>query len=313
MGYSQDLRDRVIDAVTLEGMSRRAAAHRFGVSECPAIRWVRRYGETGQRTATGTGGHRRSVLKPHIAFVTALRVEQPDITLEHMCRRLAEEYGVKADTSMMIRFLRRKGITHKKTLVAGGRERPDVRRRRDQWRKYQDRVDPTRLVFIDETRARTNMTRTHGWAPRGERLVAKVPHGKRKTTTFLAVLHHDRIEAPCVFDGPINGERFLAHVEQFPVPTLKPGDIVILDNPGSHKGKNVRRAIRAAGAKLFLLPKYSPDLNPIGQVFAKLKGLLRQAAARTVDDICDAIGQALIAFSPQECANHFTNAGYAPA
>ena len=269
MGYSQDLCDRVIDAVTLEGMSRRAAAHRFGVSECPAIRWVRRYGETGQRTATGTGGHRRSVLKPHIAFVTALRVEQPDITLEHMCRRLAEEYGVKADTSMMIRFLRRKGITHKKTLVAGGRERPDVRRRRDQWRKYQDRVDPTRLVFIDETRARTNMTRTHGWAPRGERLVAKVPHGKRKTTTFLAALHHDRIEAPCVFDGPINGERFL--------------------------------------------PKYSPDLNPIGQVFAKLKGLLRQAAARTVDDICDAIGQALKAFSPQECANHFTNAGYAPA
>ena len=257
MGYSQDLCDRVIDAVTLEGMSRRAAAHRFGVSECPAIRWVWRYGETGQRTATGTGGHRRSVLKPHIAFVTALRVEQPDITLEHMCRRLAEEYGVKADTSMMIRFLRRKGITHKKTLVAGGRERPDVRRRRDQWRKYQDRVDPTRLVFIDETRARTNMTRTHGWAPRGERLVAKVPHGKRKTTTFLAVLHHDRIEAPCVFDGPINGERFL--------------------------------------------PKYSPDLNPIGQVFAKLKGLLRQAAARTVDDICDVIGQALKAFSPQEC------------
>ena len=161
------------------------------------------------------------------------------------------------------------------------------------------------------------MTRTHGWAPRGERLVAKVPHGKRKMTTFLAALHHDRIEAPCVFDGPINGERFLAHVEQFlahveqflahveqfPVPTLKPGDIVILDNPGSHKGKNGER----------FLPKYSPDLNPIGQVFAKLKGLLRQATARTVDDICDAIGQALKAFSPQECANHFTNAGYAPA
>ena len=114
VGYSQDLRDRVIDAVTLEGMSRRAAAHRFGVSECSAIRWVRRYEETGQRSAIGTGGHRRSVLKPHIAFLTALRVEQPDITLEQMCRRLAEEYGVKADTSMMSRFLRREGITHKK-------------------------------------------------------------------------------------------------------------------------------------------------------------------------------------------------------
>ena len=197
--------------------------------------------------------------------------------------------------------------------MASERERPDVKRRRDQWRKYQDRVDPTRLVFIDETWAKTNMTRTHGWAPRGERLVAKVPHGKWKTTTFLAALHHDRIEAPCVFDGPINGERFLAYVEQFLVPTLKPGDIVILDNLGSHKGKNVRRAIRAAGAKLFFLPKYSPDLNPIEQVFAKLKALLRKATARTVDDICDAIGQALRAFSPQECANYLANAGYASA
>ena len=196
--------------------------------------------------------------------------------------------------------------------MASERERPDVKRRRDQWRKYQDRVDPTRLVFIDETWAKTNMTRTHGWAPRGERLVAKVPHGKWKTTTFLAALHHDRIEAPCVFDGPINGERFLAYVEQFLVPTLKPGDVVILDNLGSHKGKGVRRAIRKAGAKLFFLPKYSPDLNPIEQVFSKLKGLLRKAAARTVDDIYDAIGQALKAFSPKECANYFTNAGYAP-
>ena len=186
-----------------------------------------------------------------------------------------------------------------------------MKRRRDQWRKYQGRVDPARLIFIDETWAKTNMTRTHGWALRGERLIAKVPHGKWKTTTFLAALHHNRIEAPCVFDGPINGERFLAYVEQFLVPTLKPGDIVILDNLGSHKGKGVRRAIRQAGAKLFFLPKYSPDLNPIEQVFAKLKALLRRAAARTGDDVCNAIGQALTAFSPQECSNYFKNAGYA--
>ena len=114
MGYSQDLRDRVIDAVELEGMSRRAAAHRFGVSECSAIRWVRRFKETGKRSAIGTGGHRRPVLKPYRAFLAALRAEQPDITLQQMCRRLAEEHGVKADTSMMSRFLRREGITHKK-------------------------------------------------------------------------------------------------------------------------------------------------------------------------------------------------------
>ena len=122
-------------------------------------------------------------------------------------------------------------------------------RRRAQWKRYQGRLDPARLVFIDETWAKTNMTRRYGRAPRGQRLVAKVPQGRWRTLTFLAALRSDRIAAPCVIDGPINGESFLAYVEQVLVPTLKPGDIVIIDNLGSHKGKAVRRAIRAAGAK----------------------------------------------------------------
>jgi hypothetical protein len=151
----------------------------------------------------------------------------------------------------------------KKTLVAREQDRPDISRHRTRWRNYQKRIAPSGLVFIDETWAKTNMTRLHGWAPRGERLIAKVPHGHWKTTTFLAALRNDRIDAPCLFDGPINGERFLAYVEQFLVPTLKPGDVVVLDNLGSHKGKAVRRAIRAAGARLDFLPKYSLDLNPI--------------------------------------------------
>ncbi len=135
-------------------------------------------------------------------------------------------------------------------------------RRRQRWKAYQGRLDPARLVFIDETWAKTNMTPIRGWAPRGKKLLGKVPHGRWRTVTFLAALRCDRIEAPCVIDGPIDGESFRAYVEQVLVPTLKPGDIVIFDNLGSHKGKAVRRAIREAGAKLFLLPKYSPDLNP---------------------------------------------------
>jgi putative transposase len=131
-------------------------------------------------------------------------------------------------------------------------------------------------VFIDETWTKTNMTRLYGWAPRGRQLVAKIPHGHWKTATFLAALRNDRIDAPCVFDGPINGERFLAYVEQFLVPTPKRNDIVVLDNLGSHKGKAVRNAIKAAGARLLFLPKYSPDLNPIEQVFAKIKGFVRK-------------------------------------
>jgi transposase len=166
-------------------------------------------------------------------------------------------------------------------------------------------------VFIDETWAKTNMTRLHGWAPRGRRLHAKAPHGHWQTATVLAALRHDRIEAPCLLDGPINARRFLAYVERFLVPTLKPGDIVVLDNLGSHRGKPVRQAIREAGARLFFLPKYSPDLNPIEQVFAKLKTLLRKAEARTLETLCTAIDEILGRFTPQECANYFKNAGYA--
>jgi transposase len=166
-------------------------------------------------------------------------------------------------------------------------------------------------VFIDETWARTNMTPIRGWAPRGHKLLAKVPQGRWRTMTFLAALRCDRIDAPCVIDGPIDGDSFKAYVEQLLVPTLMPGDIVMVDNLGSHKGRDVRRAIRSIGAKLFFLPKYSPDLNPIEQVFAKLKTLLRKAAKRTTDDITQQIATSLAAFSSQECANYLRNAGYA--
>jgi len=179
------------------------------------------------------------------------------------------------------------------------------------WMRHQGKLDPTRLVFIDETWAKTNMTRTHGRCRRGQRLHAKAPYGHWKTLTFLAALRHDRIEAPAVLDGPINKISFLAYVEQFLIPTLQPGDIVILDNLGSHKSQAVRKAIRAAGARLFFLPPYSPDLNPIEQVFAKLKTLLRKAAERSVEATWRRIGALLNHFRPDECANYFTNSGYA--
>jgi len=155
------------------------------------------------------------------------------------------------------------------------------------------------------------MTPVRGWAPRGRKLVARAPFGKWRTLTFIAALRHDRIDTPCVLDGPINSQSFTAWVEQFLVPTLKSGDIVIMDNLGSHKGAAVRAAIRAAGAKLLFLPPYSPDLNPIEQVFAKLKLLLRKAAERSVEATWQRIGSLLDAFTPHECANYLRNAGYA--
>jgi transposase len=168
------------------------------------------------------------------------------------------------------------------------------------------------LVFIDETWATTNMTRRYGRAPRGQRLVAAVPHGHWKTSTFVAGLRTRGLTAPLVVDGAMNSDTFRAYVEQVLAPTLKPGDIVILDNLASHKVAGVREAIEAVGATLVYLPPYSPDLNPIEQAFAKLKALLRKLAARTIPSLWDGLGDLLQRFTPNECANYLANAGYVP-
>jgi transposase len=196
-------------------------------------------------------------------------------------------------------------------VLASEQDRPDVARHRARWRQRQATIDPARLVFIDETWTKTNMAPLRGWCLRGHRLKDRVPHGRWRTLTFLAALRHDGLTAPCLFDGPINGESFRAYVEQMLAPTLKPGDIVVMDNLGSHKSKAVRDAIRSVGARRLFLPAYSPDLNPIEQVFAKLKTLLRKARARTCEAVADTIARLLPRFTPDECPNYFRNAGYA--
>ena len=178
------------------------------------------------------------------------------------------------------------------------------------WRVWQRFMDPECFVFLDETGAATNMVRRYGWAARGERLVAAAPHGHWRTTTFVAGLRSTGLVAPLVLDGPMTGPAFLAYVEQFLAPTLRSGDVVVMDNLAVHKVAGVEAAIRAVGASLLYLPPYSPDLNPIEQVFAKLKALLRGAAARTRETLWTTIGQLLSRFSPAECRNYFTNSGY---
>jgi transposase len=178
------------------------------------------------------------------------------------------------------------------------------------WRVWQRFMDPERFVFIDETGAATNMARRYGWAPRGERLVQAAPHGHWRTTTFVAGLRSTGLVAPLVLDGPMDGAVFLAYVQQFLAPTLRPGDVVVMDNLGAHKVAGVEEAIRAKGASVLYLPPYSPDLNPIEQVFAKLKAMLRSAAARTKEALWTTIGQILDQFSPAECRNYVANSGY---
>jgi transposase len=185
-----------------------------------------------------------------------------------------------------------------------------VQQARREWRAKQASFDPRRLVFLDETWASTNMARRYGRAPRGERCVAAVPYGHWKTTTFIAGLRHDSVTAPLVIDGPMDGTVFLEYVRTFLCPTLGAGDMVIADNLSSHKVAGVREAIEAKGATILYLPPYSPDLNPIEKLFAKLKALLRKAAKRTVNALWDHIGLLLDTFSHEECRNYFASSGY---
>ena len=187
-----------------------------------------------------------------------------------------------------------------------------MKARREAWFDLQPELDPERLVFIDETGATTKMARLHGRSPRGERCRAAVPHGHWKTTTLVAALRLDGLAAPMVIDGAMNGEAFTAYAEKVLAPTLRPGDIVIMDNLPAHKVSGARAAIERAGARLLFLPPYCPDFNPIEQAIAKIKALLRKAAARTVEALDAAIAAALDAFTPDECANYFTNSGYEP-
>ena len=199
----------------------------------------------------------------------------------------------------------------KKIVHASEQQRADVAEARDRWRQDQPLLDPARLVFLDETGTSTNMARTRGRSRRGERIIGRVPHGHWKITTFLAGLRCNEITAPFVIDGPMDGEVFRAYVRHCLVPTLKSGDIVILDNLKPHKVAGVREMIEAAGASLRYLPPYSPDLNPIELLFAKLKALLRKAAERSIADLWHRIGKLLDAFTPAECAAYLRHAGYA--
>jgi transposase len=209
-------------------------------------------------------------------------------------------------------FLDRHNITRKKkSLRAAEQKREDVARARRKWIREQGLLDTTKLVFIDETSVNTNMVRLYGRCPCGERLVDHVPFGHWETMTFVSALRHDGMVAPMLIEGPMNGELFLAYVEQCLVPTLKPDDIVVVDNVATHKVAGVAEAIETAGATLRYLPKYSPDLNPIEMPFSKFKAHLRKLAQRTVPGIRRGIRSFLASLTGQQCANYLRHAGYA--
>ena len=310
---SADLRIRVIGAVEA-GMSRNAAARRFGVSIASAVRWMDEYLRTGRSAPKPRGGDRRSGrIEAQAELLMRAIDETPDITLAELRERLITERGETFALRYDPRLLPPPpDHIQKKTAHASEQAREDVAARREAWFDLQPELDPAKLIFIDETGATTKMARLRGRSPRGERCRAAVPHGHWKTTTLVAGLRLGGLMAPMIVDGAMNGDAFTAYAESFLAPTLAPGDVVIMDNLPAHKVSGARAAIERAGASLMFLPPYSPDFNPIEQVFAKIKALLRKAATRTLDDLEAAIASALDAFLPDECANYFTNSGYEP-
>jgi transposase len=307
--YSSDLRERLTAAVTT-GMSRNEAADVFSVAISTAVKWMQRLCDTGSAAAKRCGGS-TSPLEQHAERILAIVRERPDATLKEIVAVLRKE-GIHTSKSALDRFLARHKITRKKkSLRAAEQKRKDVARARRKWIREQGLLDPAKLVFIDETSVNTNMVRLYGRGPSGVRLVDDVPFGQWETLTFVSALRHDGMVAPMLIEGPMNGELFLAYVEQCLAPTLKPKDIVVVDNLTSHKVAGVAEAIEAAGATLRYLPQYSPDLNPIEMPFSKFKAYLRKLAQRTIPGIRRGVRSFLSSLKGQECANYLRHAGYA--
>jgi transposase len=278
---SVDFRRRVVGAIE-GGLSCRAAAQRFGVSASSAIRWRAQEQREGDVRPKLQGGDRHSHRIEAHARTDPFRLGRQE--RHHAFGTAGAAEGNEASPSLLARSGGSSSVARyaqKKTAHAAEQRRSTVNAAREAWFEGQLELDPTRIVFIDETAANTKMARLYGRAPRGERCRAPCPTVIGKLT-FTARLRHDGIAAPMVLDGPMNGEAFLAYVEQALVPELRPGDIVIMDNLPAHKVHGVRQAIEAVGASLRYLPPYSPDFNPIEMAFAKLKALLRAAAARTI-------------------------------
>jgi transposase len=306
--YSQDLRSRVL-AASDRGLSARQIASMFDVSISYAIKVRQRRDRTGEVRALKP---RQVQVRRLAGFEDVLREQvarKIDATLLELCAWIGREHGVQIGRTALWRELRRLGLTLKKSR-SGRRSRTGRTLPPPAWRGNQSNLSRQRLIFIDETWCSTNMARRYGRSPRGTKAVAAVPHGHWKISTFVAGLCADGIMAPFVFDCAMNGNIFRQYVRDMLAPLLRPGDVVVADNLAAHKVAGVREFIEARGATLLYLPAYSPDLNPIELVFAKLKHLLRSSATRTVAALWDSLGDCLLRFTPAECSRYIRHAGY---
>jgi transposase len=304
--YSLDLRQRVIAALDAGEGSQAEIAARFRVSVSFITRLLRRRRRTGSvAPAPHGGGHPPALDRAARRRLRRLVREQPDATLQELAARV----GVPCGRMAIFRTLRQLKITRKKkSLHASERDSRRVRRKRRAFREAVDRLDPRRLVFVDETGAHTAMTRTYGRAPRGRRVKGSVP-GHWKSMTLISGLRLSGVVAPMAFEGATDAPTFEGYVRRVLVPRLGAGDVVVWDNLKPHQVAGARRAVEGAGARVLPLPPYSPDYTPIEEMDSKVKGLLRSAAARTTEAVYDAMGAALRAVCPTDIRGWFKHCG----
>ena len=301
--YSYDLRERVVRACDEGRGTRQQIADLFGVSTAWIRRLLQRRRETGSFSAKPhAGGPAPKITPQRRDRLLVLVTEQPDATLAELRDRL----GAAVHLSTVARALARLGLTVKKVLRAAEQDHPDVRQKRATYRGRAARVDPGRFVFLDETGLNTAMTRPRGRAPRGVRLVGKIPQGGWQATTLVAGLRPDGVVAPFALTGATDAATFESYGEQLLVPCLRPGDSVVLDRLAAHRGRAVARAVRRAGTEVWYLPPYSPDFNPIEHIWSKVKGALRTVAARTTQ----ALPTAVATVTAQDCQHSFAHCGY---
>lgn len=307
--FSDDLRLRIHES-RQAGETTAEVAERFGVSTAFVRRLEQRFRLTGCLAPRPHGGGRAPRLAGREADLRRAVAERPDATpAEHR-----ERLELPASRVTVWRAMRRLGLTRKKKSThASERDRPDVAEARRLWPEKVAGIDPKDLVFLDETGANTAMQRTHGYAPEGRRVVASAPLGGWKAVTFVGALTAGGLVAPWALEGAMNGDWFLAYVEQVLVPALRPGMVVVMDNLPSHEVAGVREAIKGAKCRLEYLPPYSPDLNPIEEAFSKLKRALRDWAARTVEGVYEGLREIITRFAPAECLNYFRHCGYSLA
>jgi transposase len=304
--YSKDLRERVAAAVDHGEGSQRQIARRFRVSLTFVFRLLRRRREAGTLDPKPHGGCPPPALGPdELRRLAELIGEKPDATLD----QLRDRGGFRCSLTTLWRSLRRLGLTRKKkTLHADERGRPDVQKKRRSFRREVKRIDPRRLIFVDETGVTTAMTPAYAWAPRGERADASAPRSW-ESVTVIAALGLDGVRAPLMFPGATDAATFESYTEQALVPALHEGDVVVFDNLSAHLGPAVVEAIEGAGARVLPLPPYSPDYTPIEEMFSKVKEFLRRVAARVEGDLYEAIGDALREVTDQDIIGWFQNAG----